>query len=370
MKAIADSVEELIGNTPLLRTHRALNDLPLGYWLKEQGISKAPSQLKSELLVKLEFFNPGGSVKDRIAKHIITQAEKRGEIKKGATIVEATSGNTGAGLALIAALRGYKAILVMPDKMSAEKINALRAFGASVVISPSEVSSEDPNYYCNVAKRLSQEIPNAFLANQYFNPDNPQAHYETTGPEIWNQTEGKLDVFIAGIGTGGTMSGIARYLKEKNPKIKIVGVDPKGSIYTNLFKTGKIFGYERYLVEGIGEDVLPGSMDLKMMDECVTVKDDESFSMTRILAEREAILVGGSCGSAYFGAVQYLQKHEAEGGKPLRALVLLPDSGSRYLSKVFNDGWLNEKKLPTEWGAFKPAGKISYIDGAKKVPGV
>jgi cystathionine beta-synthase len=370
MKTIANSVEELIGKTPLLRVQKAQQGLPHGHWLKEQGLAPYTKGLKSEILAKVEFFNPGGSVKDRIARYIINQAEKRGELKKGATIVEATSGNTGAGLALMAAIKGYKAILVMPDKMSAEKINALRAYGADVVIAPSEVSGDDPGYYCNVAKRLSEEIPNAFLANQYFNPDNPRAHYESTGPEIWEQTDGKLDVFFAGIGTGGTLSGIAQYLKEKNPKIKIVGIDPKGSIYTNLFKTGKIFGYERYLVEGVGEDVLPGTMNLKLMDDVVTVADDESFAMTRILAEREGLLVGGSCGTAFFGAVQYLQRHEAQGGAPLRALVLLPDSGSRYLTKVFNDGWLTEKKMPTEWGDYKPAGKIKYIEGAKKVQGV
>jgi cystathionine beta-synthase len=366
-----DSLEELIGNTPLLRIRKAQNGLPTGEWLKDQKYEGSEDlKLKSEILAKVEFFNPGGSVKDRIARHIIRKAEKNGQIKAGATVVEATSGNTGAGLALMAVLHGYKAILVMPDKMSAEKVNALRAFGADVMISPSDVTSDHPDYYVNAAKRLSEEIPNAFLANQYFNPDNPEAHYLTTGPEIWEQCEGKLDVFIAGIGTGGTLSGIAKFLKEKNPKIKVVGVDPKGSIYANMYKTGKIFGYQKYLVEGVGEDVMPGTMDLSLMDEVVTVTDQESFAMTRILAETEALLVGGSCGTAFFGAVQYLKLAESRSSQPLRAVVLLPDSGSRYLSKVFNNLWLEEKQISSKWGSFSPAGKVHYLPLSKKIPGV
>ncbi len=367
---VYESVEELIGNTPLVRLRNSLKAVPAGRWLKAKSPSAGAADIKSEVFVKLEMMNPGGSVKDRIAVSIVDAAEKSGALKPGGTIVEATSGNTGAGLAVVAASRGYKAIFVMPDKMSAEKVNALRAFGAQVVISPSGVSPNDPNYYCNVAKRLSQEVPNGFHANQYFNPDNPRAHFESTGPEIWEQMQGKIDVFFAGIGTGGTLSGTAKFLRTKNPNIKVVAIDPHGSIYTGHLKEGKASPLIPYLVEGIGEDMIPGSMDLNAPTECVTVHDDESFSATRMLAQREGLLVGGSCGSAFFGAAQYLRLHEISGGNPLRAVVLLPDSGSRYLSKVFNDPWLEKNNVSSSWGGETMGGKVEYLPNSKKIDGV
>jgi len=369
-KAIVDGVDDLIGNTPMVRLHRSLEGVPVGQWLRRQGIDSAP-RLKSELLAKVEFFNPGGSVKDRIARSIIASAEKQGLLKPGGTIVEATSGNTGAGLAVVASTRGYKLIFVMPDKMSAEKVNSLCAFGAKVVITPTAVEPGDPDYYCNVAKRIAESTPGAFLANQYFNPDNPRAHYETTGPEIWEQTEGKIDVFVCAIGTGGTLTGTARYLKEKNPRIEIVAVDPEGSIYAGMINSGKPSESKPYLVEGIGEDMLPGTIDLKLVNTCVTVNDEECFAATRILAQTEGLLVGGSCGGAFYGAVQYLAKRERDTGKPARAVVLLPDSGSRYLSKIFNESWLRNKAVLGTWSEeAELGGKVEYLPKAHKIEGV
>ncbi|MBS1985540.1 MAG: cysteine synthase family protein [Bdellovibrionales bacterium] len=367
---IAQNVEELIGRTPLLRLQDSLRDIPAGEWLRAKIPGVATGTVKSELLAKVEFFNPGGSVKDRIALAIVNSAEKSGALKPGGTIVEATSGNTGAGLAIVAAVRGYKTIFVMPDKMSAEKINALRAFGAKVVVTPTAVEPTHPEYYCNVAKRIADETPGAFLANQYFSPDNPRAHYETTGPEIWAQCEGKIDVLFAGIGTGGTLSGTAKFLKEKNPKIRIVAVDPVGSIYAGMIREGKPSPAGSYLVEGVGEDMIPGTIDLKLMNDCVTVNDRESFAATRMLAQKEGLLVGGSCGSAYYGAVQYLRWVEATEGRTLRGVVILPDSGSRYLSKIFNPNWLNEKNVGAEWDKLSLGGKLQYLDSAKRIEGV
>ncbi|MEZ4815430.1 MAG: cysteine synthase family protein [Bdellovibrionota bacterium] len=368
---ISNSVEDLVGQTPLIRLNASLRDVPAGLWLKkEKGIENHGS-LHGEILTKVEFFNPGGSVKDRIAIHILNKAEERGEIKPGATVVEATSGNTGAGLAMIAARRGYKAILVMPDKMSAEKINALRAYGAKVVITPTAVLPEDPKSNYRVAERLAKEIPNAFLANQYQNPDNPEAHYLSTGPEIWEQCDGKLDYFFCGLGTGGTASGTAKFLKEKNPKIKLIGIDPVGSLYYENIKTGKGTGAKTYLTEGIGEDFIPGTIDLKLVDDAVYVSDAESFSAARMLAQKEGLLVGGSCGSAFYGAAQYLRYlEEKESIKDYRAVVLIPDSGSRYLSKVFNDPWLAEKNVSTQWNDLTLGGDVEYVDGSKKIAGV
>ncbi|NCN26228.1 cysteine synthase family protein [bacterium] len=367
---IANCIEELVGNTPLLKVRRSHLNLPTGRWLSEIQKVEPPKELKSDILLKLEYLNPGGSVKDRIARKIIDSAEDRGEIKPGATIVEATSGNTGAGLAMIAASRGYNAILCMPDKMSSEKINALRAYGAKVMICPTNVEAEDPRSYYSVARRLAKESPNGFLANQYFNNDNPQSHYETTGPEIWEQTQGRIKVFACGIGTGGTISGTAKYLKEKNPEIKIIAIDPKGSVYAEWMKSGNIDGYHSYLVEGIGEDMIPGTVTRDLIDELVTVWDDESFNATRVLSEREGVLVGGSCGSAFFGTLQYLQMREAQGSGPLTTVCLLPDSGTRYLSKVFNETWFEENSVPSTWGDFNPKGGIEYVDGSKPVPGL
>lgn len=368
---ISNSVEELVGWTPLLRLNASLKDIPAGHWLKKEKNIENHGSLHGEVLSKIEFFNPGGSVKDRIAIHILNKAEAEGKIKPGATVVEATSGNTGAGLAMVAARRGYKAVFVMPDKMSAEKINALRAFGAKVVITPTAVLPEDPKSNYRVAERLAKEIPNAFLANQYHNPDNPEAHYLTTGPEIWDQCDGKLDYFFCGMGTGGTASGTAKFLKEKNPKLKLIGIDPVGSLYYDMVKTGKGTGAKTYLTEGIGEDFVPSTMDLSLVDECVYVDDTESFSAARMLAQKEGLLVGGSCGSAFYGAAQYLRwLEEKEGIKNYRAVILIPDSGSRYLSKVFNDPWLLEKKVATQWNDLRLGGDVEYIDGSKKVAGV
>lgn len=366
---VVDRIDELIGGTPLVRLHRSLEGAPTGRWLSAQGIQSA-GPLKSELWAKVEFFNPGGSVKDRIAKAIVLSAEKQGLLRPGGTIVEATSGNTGAGLAIMGATRGYKLIFVMPDKMSAEKVSALRAFGAKVVITPTHVPPEHPDYYCNVAKRIAESTPDAFLANQYFNPDNPRAHYESTGPEIWEQTEGKIDVFVCAIGTGGTLTGTARYLKEKNPRIEIVAVDPEGSMYAGLINSGKASELKPYLVEGIGEDMLPGTIDLKLVDTCVTVNDEESFAATRVLAQSEGVLVGGSCGAAFFGAVQYLARREKQKG-PAKAVVLLPDSGSRYLSKVFNESWLRNNSVLGTWAEnTELGGAVEYLPNAKKIEGV
>jgi cystathionine beta-synthase len=257
----------------------------------------------------------------------------------------------------------------MPDKMSAEKINALRAYGARVVITPL-VEPDHPDYYCNVAKRLSKEISGAFLANQYFNPDNPRAHEESTGPEIWSQMQGKLDLFVAGLGTGGTFTGTTRYLKKKHSGMKAVGVDPVGSIYYGMVREKKPSEAGSYLTEGVGEDMMPGTVDLSLCDDCVQVNDDEAFGATRMLAQKEGLLVGGSCGMAFYGLAQYLMLHELQGGAPLRATVILPDSGSRYLSKVFNSPWLEKNNLKAGWGDAAFTGDVVYQGAARRVEGV
>lgn len=319
---VLDNVLEAMGETPLIRLHQVARDV------------------KPDLLAKVEFFNPGGSVKDRIGIAIIEDAERSGKLKPGGTIVESTSGNTGVGLAVAAAIKGYKTVFVMPDKMSDEKIQLLRAFGARVVVTPTAVEPDDPRSYYNVAKRIVEETPNAILANQYHNPVNPEVHYETTGPEIWRQTNGRVDVFVAGMGTGGTISGVGRYLKEQNPDVQIVGVDPVGSLLYELFHTGKMGEAFTYSVEGIGEDFLPSTLDLSVVDDVVQVDDRESFLMTRRLVREEGLFVGGSSGSAVAGALKYIQK--AGLGADKTVVVLLPDSGSRYLSKIFNDEWMRE----------------------------
>jgi len=359
-----------VGNTPVVRLQNSLKELPVGQWLKDKGFKGHTFSLKSEVFAKVEFLNPGGSVKDRIALSIIEGAEKAGLLKPGGTIVEATSGNTGAGLAMVAATKGYKCVFVMPDKMSAEKINALRAYGAKVVISPL-VEPTHELYYCNVAKRLSQEIPDAFLANQYFNPDNPRAHFEGTGPELWNQFQGDLDFYMAGMGTGGTFSGTAKFLKTKKKDLQCVGIDPVGSIYYGLVTEKKASEALPYLTEGVGEDMMPGTMDLSLVDGAVYVNDEESFAATQVLARREGLLVGGSCGMAFYGALQYLAWHESQGGKAGKAVVILPDSGSRYLTKVFNDVWLKNQNLNLSWGNTPlVAAEVEYLPQARKVEGV
>jgi len=320
---VFDNVLQAIGDTPIVRLNRVTKGL------------------QSEVFAKLEFMNPGGSVKDRIAAHMIEKAEERGEITPGGTIVEGTSGNTGMGLAMAAAVKGYQAIFVMPDKQSMEKVQALRAFGSKVVVTPTAVEPEDPRSYYSVSNKLGTETPNAFFANQYHNPDNPETHYVGTGPEIWRQMAGQIDVFIAGMGTGGTLSGIGKYLKEQNPNIKIVGIDPVGSIYYDFFKTGKLTEAYSYVLEGIGEDFLPSTMDFTWLDDCVRVSDKESFLMTRDLVRKEGVFCGGSCGAAVAGALKWLKANDVEGQQ---VLILLPDTGRQYLGKIFNDDWMVENR--------------------------
>jgi len=331
-----ENIMDAIGHTPLVQLKSVGSDLPCTF------------------LVKVEFFNPGGSVKDRIGPAIIEDAEKRGALKPGGTIVEATSGNTGVGLAIAAAARGYRCIFVMPDKMSQEKIQLLRAFGARVVVTPTAVEPDDPRSYYSVARRLVDETPNAILADQYENPVNPQAHYETTGPEIWEQTAGKITHFVAGVGTGGTITGTGRYLKEKNPDVKIIGVDPVGSILYDLHRNGDDAKAESYKVEGIGEDFLPGTTDLSVIDEMVQVSDRDSFLTTRRLVREEGIFCGGSSGSAVWGAMHYARLRGLGAGDVV--VVIIPDSGSRYLSKVFDDDWMRENGfLERTWVDFRAA---------------
>ncbi|MDX1664777.1 MAG: cystathionine beta-synthase [Candidatus Promineifilaceae bacterium] len=331
-----EDVLQTIGDTPLVRLNSVASDLPC------------------TLLVKVEFFNPGGSIKDRIGPPIIEDAEKRGVLKPGGTIVEATSGNTGVGLAIAAAVKGYRCIFVMPDKMSQEKIQLLRAFGARVVVTPTAVEPDDPRSYYSVAERLVEETPNAILANQYHNPVNPYAHYESTGPEIWRQTAGQITHFVAGMGTGGTISGVGRYLKDQNSRVRVIGVDPIGSILYDLHRTGEYTRAESYKVEGIGEDFLPGTTDLSVVDEVVQVTDRESFLVTRRLVREEGLFVGGSSGSAVAGAIKYARDHNL--GPDDVIVVILPDSGSRYLSKLFDDDWMREHGfLERTWVDFSAA---------------
>ncbi len=322
---IFDHILQTIGNTPLVR------------------LGKLARGIRPTVAAKVEFMNPGGSVKDRIGIAMIEDAERRGLLKPGGTIVEPTSGNTGMGLAIAAAIKGYKCIFVMPDKMSEEKIRSLRAFGARVVITPTAVEPDDPRSYYSVSKRLAEETPNALLAGQYWNPANPEAHYRSTGPELWQQTAGRISVFFAGMGTGGTISGTGKYLKERNPAVKVVGIDPVGSLYTEYFRTGVMGTAHGYKVEGVGEDFLPTTMDFKVVDDVVQVSDRESFLMTRRLVREEGIFCGGSGGLAVAGALKWLRSPAAEHlTEDDIAVVLLPDSGSRYLSKIFDDNWMRE----------------------------
>jgi cystathionine beta-synthase len=305
---------------------------------------KLGSHTKASIYGKLEYMNPGGSVKDRIAFQIIADAEAAGDIKPGGTIVEATSGNTGAGLAMAAAVKGYKCIFVMPDKMSDEKIRALRAYGAKVVITPTNVAPEDPRSYYSVARRIANETPNAFYANQYHNQSNPRAHYQTTGPEIWQQLEGKVDAFISAAGTGGTISGTGKYLKEHNPDCRIIAADPIGSVYYDYFYTGKMPPAYSYKVEGFGEDFLPTTMHFDFVDEVVRVTDKECFDTARRLVREEGLYTGGSAGGAVAAAIKYAERID----RHVNIVTILCDSTSRYLSKFFDDEWMRENGFLNE----------------------
>ena len=302
---------EAIGNTPLVK------------------LNKVTDGAECLVLAKVEYMNPGGSVKDRPAVAMLNAAERAGHLKPGGTIVEPTSGNTGSGLAMAAAIRGYRCILVMPDKMAKEKIDLLKAYGAEVVVTPTNVATDSPESYYGVANRLASEIPGAFQPNQFHNHDNPEAHYHTTGPEIWRQTGGTITHYVAGIGTGGTISGTARYLKEQNPKIHVVGADPEGSIYSGDTPRS-------YAVEGIGMNYLPETVDLKVIDETVRVSDRESFLMARRITREEGLLVGGSSGTAAVAAVKLAKTLPKEA----IVVVIFPDSGRGYMSKIFNDDWM------------------------------
>lgn len=323
MSHIYDSILETIGNTPMVALH---------------NVTKSS---KHKFFAKVEYFNPGGSIKDRVAIAMIEEAERRGELKPGGTIVEATSGNTGVGLALVASVKGYKCIFVMPEKMSEEKRALLRAYGAQVVITPM-VEPDHPLSHYSVSKKIAQETPGAFLANQFFNPDNPARHYKTTGPEIWKQMDGKIDMLVGGAGTGGTLSGCAKYLKEQNSNVKIICADPIGSILYDLYYHKKIVEPPgSYKVEGIGEDMLPGNVHLDIYDGFVRVGDPEAFAMTRRLVAEEGLLVGPSSATALVGAMKASEKLE----KPSNIVVIFPDSGRQYLSKAFNDQWMIENGL-------------------------
>ena len=318
MGELRNSILESIGRTPLVRLNRVAEGLAAGIY------------------VKCEFLNPGGSVKDRIGRELIEDAERRGLLQPGGTLVEATSGNTGVGLAMVAALKGYRTIFVLPDKVSEEKIRTLRAFGAQVVTTPTAVAPEDPRSYYSVSRRIAEETPGAFYVNQYHNPANPLAHYKTTGPEIWQQSDGALNALVVGIGTGGTISGCGRYLKEQNPAVQVIGVDPDGSLYYDYIKHRRIGEARPYLIEGIGEDFFPTTMDFSIVDDVVRVYDREAFLMTRRLLAEEGLFAGISSGAAVVGALRYAAGRPADE----RIVVILPDSGSRYLSKVWDDDWM------------------------------
>lgn len=318
----AESVVDLVGNTPLVK---------LGTVAREAGV-------RATVLAKVEYFNPGGSVKDRIALKMIEAAEASGELKPGGTIVEPTSGNTGVGLALVAQRKGYRCIFVCPDKVAKDRMDVLRAYGAQVVVTPTSVAPDHPDSYYSVSDRITQETPGAWKPNQFFNQHGPQSHYETTGPEIWRDTDGRVTHFVAGAGTGGTISGTGRYLKEVSAErpeadggpVRIIGADPEGSIYSG--GTGR-----PYLVEGVGEDMWPGAYDPSVPDDVIAVNDAEAFAMTRQLAEKEGLLVGGSSGMAVVAALRVAKDLPEDAV----VVVLLPDSGRGYMSKIFDDAWMN-----------------------------
>ena len=318
---IYNSIIDTIGNTPMIR------------------LNKISKDIKGEILVKVEYFNPGNSMKDRMAIKMVEDAEKAGLLKPGGTLIEGTSGNTGMGLALAAIAKGYRCIFTMADKQSKEKIDILRAVGAEVVVCPTNVTPDDPRSYYSVAKKLNRDIPNSYYPNQYDNLSKSLAHYETTGPEIWKDTEGKITHYAAGVGTGGSMCGTAKFLKEQNPNVITVGIDTYGSVFKKYKETG-IFDEKEvypYLTEGIGEDILPKNVDFSLIDHFIKVTDKDAAVMTRRLAKEEGLFVGWSCGSAVHGALEYAKENLKEGD---RMVIILPDHGTRYLGKVYNDEWM------------------------------
>ena len=323
-----ENILDAVGNTPLVRLGRI-----------EEG-----EGIRARVLAKLEHLNPGGSVKDRPALKMIEVAEEEGLLKPGGTVVEPTSGNTGAGLALAAAIKGYRCICVMPDKVSQEKRDLLRALGAEVVVTPTALTPEDPESYYAVAERLAREIPGGFKPGQYENPANPLSHYETTGPEIWRGTAGRLTHFVTGMGTCGTITGVGRYLKERNPEVRVIGADPEGSIFSDPENV------HPYAVEGVGEDFYPGNHDPEVVDEVIQVTDRESFLMTRRLMAEEGLFVGGSCGMAVVAAVRAARRLPQDAV----LVVLLPDTGRNYVSKVFDEDWLLENSEVTPQDLQRP----------------
>ncbi len=318
-----DDITQTVGNTPLVKIRKITNN---------RGIT-------ATILAKIESFNPTASVKDRMAIYMLNEAARIGDLKPNATIIEATSGNTGAAAAMYGAAHGHRVLLTIPDKMSTEKIDTLKAYGAEVHICPTAVAPDDPRSYYEVAKSLAAECHEPYMLNQYHNPDNILAHYHTTGPEIWRQTGGQIDVLVAGVGTGGTMSGAARFLKEQNPAIEVVAVDVEGSVFYDYFKTGTLPEAHPYLVEGIGDDMLCKALDFSVIDEMYKVDDKTSFLMGRELAREEGILAGGSSGSAIYAALEHAKNLD----KSKTLLVILPDAGSKYVTKMYNDDWMREK---------------------------